>query len=382
MLKWGKSQGGVVGFSHSGWGLKIVGRRAPDVRGPAVRRHRRQRVHRRRGPRRGRLHLDGRHAGPLGAQHLVSHAQLRLSGPGSAARPTSPASTASASAWAESTSSSPTASSTSTAGARGSRRAGPTSATAGATWSTFGSTTSRVGEAGSELKLDAPGDGQGDGAGRRLSRARADRRSPRDSRPAARRKSRTGTSSAPGSARRARCPSRSSSTASRSRKTRSRPTAASRDVSFDVPIEKSSWVALRIYPSSHTNPVFVLGRRQADPGLEEVGRVVPEGGRPVLVAEGAGDPGLRKRRRQEGVRRRPRRLQEDQSRIRNRLTPNKAASRIFAASLQCFAAVRIVPRPRPAPRSIAGRQQPSESLAPSGSGHAPSARDAQPGKRQ
>jgi hypothetical protein len=28
-------------------------------------------------------------------------------------------------------------------------------------------------------------------------------------------------------------------------------------VSFDVPIKKSSWVALRIYPSSHTNPVFV-----------------------------------------------------------------------------------------------------------------------------
>jgi hypothetical protein len=31
-----------------------------------------------------------------------------------------------------------------------------------------------------------------------------------------------------------------------------------RDLSFEVPIEKSSWVALRIYPSSHTNPVFVL----------------------------------------------------------------------------------------------------------------------------
>lgn len=29
-------------------------------------------------------------------------------------------------------------------------------------------------------------------------------------------------------------------------------------VSFNVPIEKSSWVAMRIYPSSHTNPVFVL----------------------------------------------------------------------------------------------------------------------------
>ncbi len=29
-------------------------------------------------------------------------------------------------------------------------------------------------------------------------------------------------------------------------------------VSFDIPIKKSSWVALRIYPSSHTNPVFVI----------------------------------------------------------------------------------------------------------------------------
>ena len=32
---------------------------------------------------------------------------------------------------------------------------------------------------------------------------------------------------------------------------------AFRDVEFKVPIERSSWVALRIYPSSHTNPVFV-----------------------------------------------------------------------------------------------------------------------------
>jgi hypothetical protein len=30
------------------------------------------------------------------------------------------------------------------------------------------------------------------------------------------------------------------------------------DVSFDVPITHSSWIALRILPSSHTNPVFVL----------------------------------------------------------------------------------------------------------------------------
>jgi hypothetical protein len=31
-----------------------------------------------------------------------------------------------------------------------------------------------------------------------------------------------------------------------------------RDLRFDVKIERSSWVALRILPSSHTNPVFVL----------------------------------------------------------------------------------------------------------------------------
>jgi hypothetical protein len=29
-------------------------------------------------------------------------------------------------------------------------------------------------------------------------------------------------------------------------------------VSFEVPIERSSWVALRLYPNVHTNPVFVL----------------------------------------------------------------------------------------------------------------------------
>jgi hypothetical protein len=28
-------------------------------------------------------------------------------------------------------------------------------------------------------------------------------------------------------------------------------------VSFDAPIKRSSWVALRIYASSHTNPIFV-----------------------------------------------------------------------------------------------------------------------------
>ena len=30
------------------------------------------------------------------------------------------------------------------------------------------------------------------------------------------------------------------------------------EISFEVPIEKSSWVALRTFPSAHTNPIFVL----------------------------------------------------------------------------------------------------------------------------
>jgi hypothetical protein len=30
------------------------------------------------------------------------------------------------------------------------------------------------------------------------------------------------------------------------------------DVAFDVKIDRSSWVALRIFPSSHSNPIFVV----------------------------------------------------------------------------------------------------------------------------
>ena len=97
----------MVGFSHSGWGLKVAGNNAADLRDAAVRRHRRQRVHRRRRARRLRFHLGRRYADRLGAEHLVSHAQLRLHGAGSAARPIFPASTASASGWAAPTSSCP-----------------------------------------------------------------------------------------------------------------------------------------------------------------------------------------------------------------------------------------------------------------------------------
>jgi len=31
-----------------------------------------------------------------------------------------------------------------------------------------------------------------------------------------------------------------------------------RHVEFDVPLERSSWIAVRILPSSHTNPIFAL----------------------------------------------------------------------------------------------------------------------------
>ena len=30
------------------------------------------------------------------------------------------------------------------------------------------------------------------------------------------------------------------------------------EVAFDMPVKKSSWIALRVLPSSHTNPVFVV----------------------------------------------------------------------------------------------------------------------------
>jgi len=31
-----------------------------------------------------------------------------------------------------------------------------------------------------------------------------------------------------------------------------------RDLEFDVPVERSSWIAARILPSSHTNPIFLV----------------------------------------------------------------------------------------------------------------------------
>ena len=37
------------------------------------------------------------------------------------------------------------------------------------------------------------------------------------------------------------------------------PTASCNDVAFDgIKLDRTTWVALRIFPSSHTNPIFVL----------------------------------------------------------------------------------------------------------------------------
>jgi hypothetical protein len=66
-----------------------------------------------------------------------------------------------------------------------------------------------------------------------------------------------------------------------------------RDVAFDVPIARSSWVALRILPSSHTNPVFVLvgdkpiraSRRSAEWCLQGVDKCWSQKKRFIKAAE-------------------------------------------------------------------------------------------------
>ena len=36
----------------------------------------------------------------------------------------------------------------------------------------------------------------------------------------------------------------------------------SRKISFDREIEKSSWVAMRVFPRAHTNPIFILADKK------------------------------------------------------------------------------------------------------------------------
>ena len=66
-----------------------------------------------------------------------------------------------------------------------------------------------------------------------------------------------------------------------------------RDLSFEVPVEQSSWVALRVLPSSHTNPIWILvgdkpvraSRRSIDWCLKGVDRCWSQKERFIAAAE-------------------------------------------------------------------------------------------------
>jgi hypothetical protein len=66
-----------------------------------------------------------------------------------------------------------------------------------------------------------------------------------------------------------------------------------RDLVFDVAIERSSWVALRIPASSHTNPIFVIvgnkpiraSRRSAEWCLRGVDRCWSQKERSIAASE-------------------------------------------------------------------------------------------------
>lgn len=53
-----------------------------------------------------------------------------------------------------------------------------------------------------------------------------------------------------------------------------------RDLSWEIPIARSSWVALRILPSSHTNPFFLIADGRPGARLSSQCRMVPESRRP------------------------------------------------------------------------------------------------------
>jgi hypothetical protein len=66
-----------------------------------------------------------------------------------------------------------------------------------------------------------------------------------------------------------------------------------RDLAFDVPIQRSSWIAVRILGSAHTNPVFVLvggrpiraSRRSAEWCLKGVDQCWSQKSRAISPAE-------------------------------------------------------------------------------------------------
>ena len=78
ILKWGKGAGGHRGLRTQRLGTVGAGNKSADVRHATVRRHRRQRIHRRCYARCLRLHLGGRYAIRVGVEHLVPHTRLRF----------------------------------------------------------------------------------------------------------------------------------------------------------------------------------------------------------------------------------------------------------------------------------------------------------------
>ena len=86
------------------------------------------------------------------------------------------------------------------------------------------------------------------------------------------------------------------------------------NLEFDVPIPRSSWVALRHFPQFHTNPVDVLVGGRPDPRLAPQRPLVPGGPRTALEGPRNDDRGERTRRSPPDVRSGYRDLSEDRVR--------------------------------------------------------------------
>ncbi len=145
-----------------------------------------------------------------------------------------------------------------------------------------------------DVKLDAAGHGEGDGEGR--VRARTCRSAPRT---AAR--CRTAT----------RGRSNWSSTARSWRRKDVPADDKAHDVSFDVPIDKSSWVALRHFPQMHTNPVNVIVGGKPIRASRESAKWCIGMIEQLWKVRGPGHHGRRTRRGREDVPEGARDLQED-----------------------------------------------------------------------
>ena len=175
---------------------------------------------------------------------------------------------------------------------------------------------------GDRLELERPGDGRRAGEGR-VRRPDAARGGPRRDRAgrgpqAGRRHGQPPRAEARGRVLREAGPagSSSSSTAARSRAGRCPADDRVHELEFPVPIERSSWVALRHFPQLHTNPVDVLvggrpiraSRRSALWCLGAAEQLWRPRGRSIATGRaGRGPQGLRPRRsrRIAGSRRRP-----------------------------------------------------------------------------